>query len=182
MINRSCIFLMGLALSVPALGNGIYGGVSAGITDYNEETFGDGNGMGIRGGYQINDNVAVEVSYFDGGKADDNDGNDSWYIDGEAFQAAVKLSTDIGGRSSRSLPVHGYLKLGVSSWDYTLDARNTGNGTESVDGTDIFYGVGVGWDFSRTARAFLEYQSIKVDSDDVDGNVSTVNIGIEYKF
>ena len=142
-----------LATAVHA--EGMYGGVSYGQTDYDSEGYSDGSGFGLRLGYQINDNFAVEGSYLDGGEGDDNDGSASWYLDGDAVQLAVRASTNVAE------PVFGYLKLGYSSWDVELDMTNTGSGKDSVDGNDLLFGAGIGWNFNEAGRAFW---SIKISA------------------
>ena len=76
----------------------------------------------------------------------------------------------------------GYLKLGYSSWDVELDMTNTGSGKDSVDGNDLLFGAGIGWNFNEAGRAFLEYQNISADTDDGDGDVATFSVGVEFKF
>lgn len=165
-----------LSLGVTAHAEGLYGGVSYGQTDYDAPGFSDGSGFGFKVGYQINDNFAVEGGYLDGGEGDDNDGPDSWYVDGDAIQLAVRASTNIND------PVYGYLKLGYAAWDLEIDASNTGDGRESFDGNDLLYGAGVGWNFNEAGRAYLEYQNISVDTDYADGDVATISVGVEFQF
>ena len=47
----------------------MYGGVSYGQTDYDSEGYSDGSGFGLRLGYQINDNFAVEEATLMVGRA-----------------------------------------------------------------------------------------------------------------
>ena len=176
MTNKIIMFFSTLALSAPAVAGQMYAGGSLGSSDYDIERFGKATGFSIRGGYQFTDYFAAEGGYTYGGEADDNDGDDSWYIKGGALQAAIKASTNI------SAPVYGYGKLGFGIWEFELDASSTGNGRETVDGTDLLYGVGVGWNFNESGRALLEYQNISIDNDDADGNVSTISVGVEFKF
>lgn len=164
------------SFAVTAHAEGLYGGLSYGQTDYDSPGFSDGSGFGFKLGYQINENFAIEGGYLDGGEGDDNDGADSWYLDGDAVQLALKASTNINE------PVFGYLKLGYASWDLELDASNTGGGRDSIDGNDLLYGAGVGWNFNEAGRAYLEYQTISVDTDDADGDVATISVGVEFKF
>ena len=163
------------ALSMPVLADNIYAGAGIGRSDYDSPDFGDPTGFNVRAGYQWNKNIGLEGAYVNGGPADDNDGNDSWYIEGDVIQAVVKFSANI------EAPVYGYMKVGIGFWDFELDATNTGGGKESEDGSDLIYGAGIGWNFNESGRAFLEYQNLSIDTDGLDGDVSTVSAGIEVR-
>ena len=151
-----------------------YWGGSLGSTDYDSVGFDNATGFQIRGGYQINEHLAVEGGYLYGGETDDDDGRYSWIIKGGAIQAALKLSTNI------SESVFGYVKGGMAIWNFEQDRSATTQGIDDENGSDLFYGIGFGWNFNEAGRAFIERQTISVESDSLDGDATTVSIGVEF--
>ena len=167
------VVLLLTMVSAKVLAEG-YVGISYGQTDFDISVldFDKGNGIGLRAGYQINNYTAIEGSYIDSGKADDNDGSASWYLEGETLQIGARVSTDI------SNPFQAYIKAGYAFWDFDLDQTNTGQGTESDDGNDLFYGIGLAYSAGNAHRFFLEFQTLEADDTDID----TTSIGYEYRF
>ncbi len=152
-----------------------YVGVSFGQTDF-EGDWDEGTGIGVRAGYEFNNFISIEGSYIDAGKADDDDGSATWYLDGESFQIGARVSTDT------SNPFQAYIKAGYAFWDFDLDATNTGQGTDSEDGSDLFYGIGVAYSAGDVHRFFLEYQTLEAEADSAETDVDTISIGYEYRF
>ena len=118
--------------------------------------------------------LALEASYFNSGKSDDDDGRYTWYLDGDALQFGVRASTDV------RLPWQVYTRFGYALWDFEIDASNTGQGKYSEDGSDLYYAAGVA--YSRDAsRYFLEFQSINLDTEGENTDVDTLSLGFEYR-
>ena len=118
--------------------------------------------------------LSVEASYFNSGEADDDDGQYTWYLDGDAFQFGVRATTDV------KLPWQVYTRLGYAFWDFEIDASNTGQGKYSTDGSDFYYVAGVA--YARDAsRYFLEVQELDLDVDGESIDVDTLSVGFEYR-
>ena len=148
------------------------GGIARSSIDL--DGFDNPTGFNLRGGWMFNPFLALEGSYFNSGKSDDNDGRYTWYLDGDALQFGVRASTD--GR----LPWQVYTRFGYALWDFEIDASNTGQGKYSDNGSDLYYAAGVA--YSRDAsRYFLEFQSINLDTEGENTDVDTLSLGFEYR-
>ena len=147
-MKKIAVLLTTFAISMPTLAERFYAGTSFERSDYDFPSFSKTNGFSLRAGYEFNEHISVEGSYLKGGESD---GGPGWQIEGDVSQAAVKLSTDL------SSPVYGYLKIGIGLWDLEADKTNTGQGTESQDGSDLIYGAGLGWNFNGFLQEFAGY-------------------------
>ncbi|MGB2272056.1 MAG: porin family protein [Pseudomonadales bacterium] len=130
----------------------------AGVDD-TDTTFGFG------AGYRLNENFAIELGYQDFGEISVSSAGASASVEADAIQLSV-----IGGVPvSENAGV--YAELGFDSWDADLTYTNVpgfGTGSESEDGTDIFYGIGAYMSLSETVDLKFEYQLHELDGTDVD--------------
>ena len=121
-----------------------------------------------RGGYQINEYIALEARLGDGVQDDTVDG--------------VKLEIDnmYGGYVKVGRPsevgLYPYALLGYTHVE--LKARVPGYSATSSD-SDVSYGIGADYWFSRQLSAGLEYANF-YDKDGV--KVSGLTLGMNYKF
>jgi OOP family OmpA-OmpF porin len=121
---------------------------------------------GIFAGYKINETFAIEANY--------RRLND---FDTTAFGPNLNFKTDqIGLSAIAALPLSNnfslYGRLGYNRLDIQTSSAIT-----SVDSDDsgVLYGVGVGYDFSPTMSARLEYQRPASD-------MSNISAGVSFKF
>ena len=151
-----------------------YFGGGIGRSDIDTEGFDDPTGFNLRGGWIYNPYLALEASYFKSGKSDDNYGEYTWYIDGDALQFGIRYGTDI------RQPWQFYTRLGYAFWDFELDASSTGQGKYGEDGSDLYYGAGVAYS-RETSRYFLEFQRMNLDIEGENTDVDTLSLGFEYR-
>jgi OOP family OmpA-OmpF porin len=128
----------------------------------------------ILGGYQFNKHLAVELGYNDFGSAEASGAGNA------SFEAKAWEATAVGSWPfTPNLSAYG--KLGMYRGD--TDATGTG-GSASETNTDLTYGIGVRWDFTRNLAARAEYQIYK----DIGGgnitesDVEVISIGAIWKF
>ena len=131
--------------------------------------------FGIAAGYRINENFAVELGYQDFGEVSVSAGGASAKVETSAIQLSV-----IGGVPvSENAGV--YAELGFDSWDADLSYTNVpgfGTGSESDDGTDIFYGIGAYLSLSEAVNLKFEYQLHELDDTDID----VLGLGVTVAF
>lgn len=151
---------------------------------------GDDTSIGIRGAYQFNENIAIELAYQNYGEADDT------YIDEFGDTINDKFET-----TSINLGVKGILplengfslngRLGVAMWDYEL--KETDSSFPGVvfnlddDGTDFYYGIGAQYDFKENVYIGIEYTITEIDLSllgivSADHEVKNFSLSIGSKF
>lgn len=130
----------------------------------------------ILGGYQFNKHLAAELGYTDGGEVS---------LAGSGFSASIKtkLWEVVAVGSWPFTPnFSAYGKLGMYRAD--TDLSGTGVSSESESNTDLTYGLGVRWDFTKNLGVRAEYQIYK----DVGGgnigesDVDVISVGVIWKF
>lgn len=150
-----------------------YVGVGVGKVDLDEETFDDPTGFELIGGYTINENFAVEVSYVDFGKASDNEPP-------EFKISADSLTVGAVGIIPIESKVELFAKVGFHSWD--IEATQAGYGKIAEDdGTDLFWGLGGNYKLSDQAAIGVKYMKYDFGSD-VDSDVTMLSATFRYKF
>lgn len=161
--------LAAMAPQAAAADNGFY--VGAGITKSefdigNASDSLDDNSYKIIAGFRPLNWFAVEGNYIDlGGESDG-----SFSLDAQAFTVSGLFIAEFA-------VVDLYARLGMANWK--LDASLSGLGSESEDGWEPTYGVGIGAHFgSFGVRA--EYEQFQVD--DFDFDVNTVSLSFIYTF
>jgi opacity protein-like surface antigen len=123
---------------------------------------GDDTGYKVFGGFKFVI-AAIEASYIDFGKPEDNNTT----IELTGYSLAGLLNFGIG-------PIDLFGKVGVFSWDSDLTTGTSIN----EDGTDPLYGVGAGLTFgSLSVRAEYEY----FDVENVD-QVDMISLGVALTF
>lgn len=121
---------------------------------------------GIFAGYRINETFSIEANYR---RLNDFDTAD--------FGPNLNFKTDQLGLSAiAALPLSNNFSLYGRLGYNRLDIKTTSAiaSTESDD-TGVLYGVGVGYDFSPTVSARLEYQRPASD-------MSNISAGVSFKF
>jgi OOP family OmpA-OmpF porin len=192
----AAVLILGLA-AIPSMAQAEnwYAGASAGqskakdivcdldITCSSDDT---DTGWKIYGGYQFHPNGAIEFGYVDLGKFEGS-GTDSFLgnvsVDYKAsgFTAALVGSLPIG----QNFGLMG--KLGMFHWDVDVNASSSvfGSGSDSSSGTDLTYGLGLKYDFSKTVGVRAEWERFQdVGDENTTGqsDVDLLSVGVVFKF
>lgn len=147
---------------------------SAGVDDPQGGVDDSDTGFKLFGGYRFNENWAVEGFYADFGAP-------------EGTPFGIPASTEITGYGAQivgAFPVSDQVelfgKLGFISWDEDFSAF--GMVTNSDDGEDLTYGIGVTFNVSEqvSIRGEWEFYDIADEFGDID--VDLLSVGFEYKF
>jgi OOP family OmpA-OmpF porin len=157
MIGAAAVAVSGAAFAqqstsaVPAF----YIGAEVGQGDAGIE---DDIGYKILGGYQFHRNFAAEVGY-------------GILVDKSDVEVTVLELVGVGlWPLGQNFSLVG--KLGFANWE--VDAGSRG----SQDGTDLTWGLGVQWDFTRNLGLRAMYQRYETDPESTD----FLNIGVLWKF
>lgn len=181
--------LLGSALLAPgwASAQGGYAGIGAGQSSMKDESdallgtsFDDSDtGWKLFGGYSFNPNAAVEFAYIDFGEFTGRGGGftDNWEATG------INISAVGSWPLANEFSLLG--KIGATRWD--VDDNFTVAGVPvsvSENGTDLSYGIGVQYDFTRQVGARLEWERFTDVGDDTTGqsDLDLLSLGVAYKF
>lgn len=125
------------------------------------------------GGYELNQYLALEVGYIDGGSADDTILGATVRADTTAIVGSVLGSLPIG----ETFSVYG--RTGYMKWDseqaVVLDGVTIA--TSDVDGSDPFFGAGVAA-LVDNSLVRLEYRIADLD----DTDLSLISLAIAWRF
>ena len=162
--------------------------IDTGVTNISSSLDEKDTGYSLYAGMPINENLDVEISYQDFGEASlSGVSGNQFTVGGTTYEfnqtATLKASADSYGIAAKpkykineNVTVYG--KLGLHSWDSTFTVSGTTvAGSQSADGTDIFYGAGIQANFNNLA-ARIGYTIYDLDGEDVD----SINAGLAYKF
>jgi OmpA-OmpF porin, OOP family len=155
MLGAAAMAVSGAALAQAPAVPAFYIGAEVGQGDAGEE---DDLGYKFLGGYQFHRNFAAEVGY--GILVDKGD---------------VEVTTlELVGVGMFPLGNHFSIvgKLGFANWEFD------GPGGVNQDGTDLTWGVGVQWDFSRNLGLRAMWQRYETDPEETD----FLNIGVLWRF
>jgi len=135
----------------------------------------------VFGGYQVNKYLGVELGYTD---INDNKVSDSttavtWKVKG------VEL-LGVG-----TIPINPYFdvygKVGAFFWDVNQSCTGTSclYGSQGETGTDLTYGLGAQFNFSKFVAARVQYQRYKDVGDEATTgkkDIDVLSLGIVFKF
>lgn len=138
----------------------------------------------IFGGYQFNRNFAIEAGYIDFGEASASGptppfGTTSVTQEATAFDVVAVGMLPLMDRFS----VFG--KLGFYRADTDVSVTNTvlGSVSESDSNTDLTFGVGVRYDFTRNLAVRAEWQRYSdVGISDLESDVDVFSLGVLWRF
>ena len=162
--------------------------IDTGVTNISSTLDEEDSGYSFYGGIPINENLAVEISYQDFGKASLSGVSGNQFKVGSTtyeFTATATLSVEVesvGYALVPTMPISDnislYGKLGFHYWDSKFSVTST-NTTASLDddGNDVFYGFGAEMDFGNL-KGRVGYSLYDVDGDDID----SVNVGISFGY
>ncbi|HEX7221434.1 MAG TPA: outer membrane beta-barrel protein [Burkholderiales bacterium] len=131
----------------------------------------------ILGGYQFNKNLAAELGYTDAGEVSAS-GTFSASIEAKIWELVAVGSWPFTPNFSA------YGKLGMYRADTDFSTNNPAFANESESNTDLTYGIGVRWDFTKNLGARAEYQIYKdVGGGNIgEGDVDVISVGVIWKF
>jgi OmpA-OmpF porin, OOP family len=137
----------------------------------------------ILGGYQFNRHLAVEIGYTDLGEVSADDLGATVSIESTAFEVVAVGIFPIANQFS----VYG--KLGMYRGDTDTSASGPGGSASgSESNTDLTFGIGVRYDFTRNLGVRAEWQKYSdVSANDLDGgtveaDVDVISVGVIWRF
>ena len=152
-------------------GNAIPGLITSGPVD------GKDSGMKFFGGYQFNQNLAVEVAYVDLGKA-----TYSGTFSGSPVTGGTVKTSGINASAVGTLPLNPSFSLFAKAGIYTWEAKAsdvTGGVPFSGkdDGADLSFGFGGAYNVTKNFSLRAEWEQFEA----VD-KISLLSVGVAYKF
>jgi len=152
-------------------GNAIPGLITSGPVD------GKDSGMKFFGGYQFNQNLAVEVAYVDLGKA-----TYSGTFGGSPVTGGTVKTSGINASAVGTLPLNPsfslFAKAGIYTWE--AKARDVTGGVPfsgKEDGGDLSFGFGGAYNLTKNFSLRAEWEQFEA----VD-KISLLSVGVAYKF
>ncbi len=186
--------VLGLA-AVPqmAQAEGWYGGVGLGQSKVDAESISGftgsiddkDNGWKVFGGYQFNKNGAVEFGYADLGTV--------FTLKGKILGLSASEEDDVKGFNLSlvgTLPVTNQFavlgRIGFFRWDVDTNCSLAGTScSASATGTDLTYGLGAQFDFSKSMGARVEWERFKDVGDEnktASGDVDLLSVSLVFRF
>lgn len=180
------------AFAGPALAQaqdtGFYAGVTIGQSEAGDTCTGiSGTGVScddkdtawrILGGYQFNRHFALEFGYTDLGEVSASGPGGSVKIETTAFELVGVGSMPLMDKFSI------YGKIGLYRAEAEASVNLPGFASEKEDNTDLTFGIGVRYDFTRNLGVRAEWQKYQdvgggnIGKDDVD----VISIGVIWRF
>lgn len=171
-----------VAVSAPAAAQqsdaGWYIGGSYGISNIDVDTGGPGfsvdgddSGFKIFGGYQFTKHWGLEAGYLDAGKAS---------ITGPGGSADVSVTAlTFAGTGTLPLGENFSLlgKVGLWMWDTGCNGAICVSSASDSD-TDLYFGLGVRYSFSKSWAIQAEWEQFETSAD----SVTLTSVGLRYKF
>jgi OOP family OmpA-OmpF porin len=186
-LGLSALAALGLMAATAAQADvqpGFYMGAGFGTTKIDDDgfdgvDFDDGDtGFKVFGGYNFNQNFAVEASYFDLGEAS---GSFDDFGDTVNFDVGVSgLNVSAVGVLPLSNMFSLFGKLGYASYDVDAHVSIVGFGSasDSASESDLTYGVGAALGFAERFEARVEFEAINVDG----GDANMISVSGLYRF
>ncbi len=186
---------------LPATDTGFYAGASVSYNDHGDlySANDDGSlssvsrddsatGFAIFGGYNLTDNIGLEVGYVDMGEPDFSAVSDGSGVSWVAGNVSTKLEADgwlfsILGHLPVSERMTVFARLGIFAWD-TTETFNE-NSFISVDknsGSDVQYGAGFDYDVGTEDKWHLRGEIGTGDIDDDGQQVTGVGVSAYREF
>lgn len=157
-------------MSVSATAGGYLSG-SIGKSDLDIVGIGKTNSYSLAAGYAVNENFAVEAGFQDFGSVT----GDGASVSADGITLALIGSIPVTEQFSVRA------RIGLLSWDAkAVD----GSLSASLDGSDMFYGVGAAYALSESVEFTLNYDFYELDGGEDDGSldIDNMSIGVKYSF
>ena len=162
-----------LALSSTALAEERFSlRAGAGLAEPAGGDFEDDVGFSIGASWHFLPWLSAEVGYNDFGTFESNQEfeGDVIKVSGDSLEIGLTAHMDFGGSG-----VYGQVRLGGHQWD--MKARNVALSAKD-DGTDLYYGAGIGYRFDSGLGLVLGYDRYEVG----DGDIDRVSLGVDFRF
>jgi OOP family OmpA-OmpF porin len=188
-IFAAAVLWLGALMAVSqASAQGFYIGGSVGESDADEGNAipdlitsgpvdGKDSGMKFFGGYQFNQNLAVELAYVDLGKA-----TYSGTFGGSPVTGGSVKTSGLNASVVGTLPLNPsfslFAKAGLFTWE--AKARDTTGGVPfsgKEDGADLSFGFGGAYNLTKNFSLRAEWEQFEA----VD-KISLLSVGVAYKF
>jgi hypothetical protein len=190
--------VLATALAANASAQQFYAGAGMGWTNPQDSEFDTSYGIKLTGGYEIMENLAVELSYLDLGEfeagagtlavaPDDFDlafGDVATTVDiNSASLDVAGFDASVVGKMQLPYNLEGFARLGVFAWDADLDVDvvTDGEGNSipgSDDGFDLSYGLGVGYEIDQFWSVTGEWTNFRV----MDGDITYLGVSGQFRF
>lgn len=140
-------------------------------------------GWKIFGGYQFNENIGAELGYVEFGKSTYATTSAGIPVTGSQKPKAFEL---VGvGTLPLGNNVSVYGKLGVAMWEVDVSAPAAAGVAANTDGTDLTYGLGLKYDFTKNIGARLEWQrydNAGKSANTGESDIDLFSVGVVFKF
>lgn len=152
-------------------GNAIPDLITSGTVD------GKDTGYKIFGGYQFNQNFGLELAWIDLGKA-----SYSGTFFGLPVTGGTVKTSGINISAVGTLPLGSgfalFGKAGLLAWESKQDDVTAGVAfSNKEDGTDLSFGIGASYDFTKNFGIRAEWERFKAV-----GDIDLLSVGLVYKF
>jgi hypothetical protein len=144
--------------------------------EFEIDGFGSGSdtdtAFSLRGGYYFTPNFAVEGHY------------SNLYDQSEAG-ASVQLSSfgvGVVGKKNLGANNSGFFFSGRAGVENVEGEVDDGFDSASDNSTNLYYGVGAGYDFNETFGLSLNYDFRQADFEGIDADAETLSLGGEVRF
>ena len=182
------LVLSGLVAASQAPAQGFYMGVSVGQSNFDDSNAipdlitsgsvdGSDTGFKIFGGYQFNQYFGLDLAWVDLGKAGYSGRFGAANVTGGTVDASGLNFSAVG-----TLPLGSnfalFGKIGFFAWESKASDVTGGlpfSGTE--DGTDVSYGIGASFNFTKNLSMRAEWERFKAV-----GDIDLLSIGVVFKF
>jgi OOP family OmpA-OmpF porin len=181
-------FALGATLAATQASAQAFVGGSFGKSDIDEEITtglidsgsvdGKDSGFKIFGGYMFNRHFGVEAAYVDLGEVSYSGTFGGAPVTGGKVEVSGFNISALGSFPvTEQFSVFG--KIGLFLWD--AEANDTTGGvpfSASEDGTDVSFGVGVGWQFTRNLGLRAEWEMFKTN----EADATLISVGVLWRF
>jgi OOP family OmpA-OmpF porin len=170
--------ILGLAFGAAANADdapGFYAGASVGEASVEVDGGFDGSDTSFKvfGGYSFNQHFAAELTYFDGGSAEERVGPAVVAVDVSGLMASAVGRLPLGDAFTL------FGKIGLAKYDAEVSARANGlSASEDVGDEEVTYGIGGEFAFSPTFGLRAEYEFLDVS----DGDFNVLSVGGFFRF
>lgn len=154
----TALLLTSFALTAGTAHAGGYVGLSVGHADYPGD-FDHDISYSVKGGYEVNRNLAIELGYVNFGKAKD---------DLTSAKAEVTgVNTSIVGVAPLNPSLDVFVKVGVIFWNVNVSVDDLGRVVDD-NGTDPSFGLGGAYHITDDISVVTEYQRFDIGDDNID--------------
>jgi len=163
-------------------GGAFYAGAGVGQSDVDADaglsSFSDTDiGWKIFGGYEFNKYFAVEGAWVDLGDFSDTVIDPIFFLPGKGKLEIDGLAISAVGSYPINEAFTVFGKLGIWAWDAEVKSSLSGLSSDD-DGTDVMFGAGGSYNFTKAISVRAEWERFEADGDDAD----LLSISGVYKF